>query len=136
VNAISTGITGLALLLASASACPQGTRDELAKGFANPPDSAKPRTWWHWTNGNISEPGITRDLEWMQRSGIGGFQLVDVGLVQVKQSNQKFTSARPSGTTPCVIRRLKPNGLASRCRSFQVLAGARRAVHGSLRQWP
>ena len=79
MNAISKGITGLALLLGIASAWAQGTRDELAKGFANPPDSAKPRTWWHWTNGNISEPGITRDLEWMQRSGIGGFQLVDVG---------------------------------------------------------
>jgi hypothetical protein len=47
-------------------------------GFVDPPDSAKPRTWWHWTNGNVNESGITKDLEWMKRSGIGGFQLVDV----------------------------------------------------------
>jgi hypothetical protein len=52
--------------------------DLLAQGFVNPPESAKPRTWWHWTSGNVTLSGITKDLEWMQRSGIGGFQLVDV----------------------------------------------------------
>ena len=52
--------------------------DALAEGFVTPPDSAKPRTWWHWTNGNVTETGITKDLEWMKRVGIGGFQLVDV----------------------------------------------------------
>ncbi len=56
----------------------QGKGDSLSEGFISPPDSAKPRTWWHWTNGNVSEAGITKDLEWMKRSGIGGFQLVDV----------------------------------------------------------
>jgi hypothetical protein len=47
-------------------------------GFRNPSDSARQRTWWHWTNGNVTEAGITKDLEWRKRSGIGGFQLVDV----------------------------------------------------------
>jgi hypothetical protein len=56
----------------------QSSGDPLSEGFIKPPDSAKPRTWWHWTNGNVSEAGITKDLEWMKRSGIGGFQLVDV----------------------------------------------------------
>lgn len=54
------------------------TSDALGRGFLAPPDSAKPRTWWHWTNGNVTEEGITKDLEWMKRAGIGGFQLVDV----------------------------------------------------------
>ncbi|MGP8259129.1 MAG: glycosyl hydrolase [Acidobacteriaceae bacterium] len=53
-------------------------QDPLAQGFLAPPDSAKPRTWWHWTNGNVTESGITKDIEWMKRVGIGGFQLVDV----------------------------------------------------------
>jgi hypothetical protein len=53
-------------------------KDPLAQKFLAPPDSAKPRTWWHWTNGNVTESGITKDLEWMNRVGIGGFQLVDV----------------------------------------------------------
>src|SRR6476659_8560043 len=51
---------------------------DLLQGFANPPNSAKPRTWWHWTSGNVTKEGITKDLEWMNRVGIGGFQLVDV----------------------------------------------------------
>src|SRR6185437_3487918 len=54
------------------------TGEALSQGFVTPPDSAKPRTWWHWTNGNVTETGITKDLEWMKRVGIGGFQLVDV----------------------------------------------------------
>ena len=56
----------------------QSAGDPLLAGFKTPPDSAKPRTWWHWTNGNVTETGITKDLEWMKRVGIGGFQLVDV----------------------------------------------------------
>ena len=69
----------IAALLASSlwtQAQPQG--DPLERGFQNPPDSAKPRTWWHWTNGNVTQEGITKDLEWMKRAGIGGFQLADV----------------------------------------------------------
>lgn len=70
---------GVATLVAVASvAVAQSAGDPLLAGFKTPPDSAKPRTWWHWTNGNVTETGITKDLEWMKRVGIGGFQLVDV----------------------------------------------------------
>ena len=48
--------------------------DDLDKKFASPPDSAKPRTWWHWISGNISKDGITKDLEAMKRIGVGGAQ--------------------------------------------------------------
>jgi len=65
-------------LMTASAAFAQSTRDSLSEGFIHPPNSAEPRTWWHWTNGNVSEAGITKDLEWMKRSGIGGFQLVDV----------------------------------------------------------
>ena len=54
--------------------------DALERGFQNPPDSAKPRVWWHWMNGNISKEGIKLDLEWMKRTGIGGFQNFDASL--------------------------------------------------------
>jgi hypothetical protein len=46
--------------------------DALMKGFTDPPNGARPRVWWHWLNGNISKEGITLDLEWMKRVGIGG----------------------------------------------------------------
>jgi hypothetical protein len=60
------------------SAPPQNGSAALEDGFRNPPDTARPRTWWHWTNGNVTEDGITKDLEWMKRVGIAGFQLSDV----------------------------------------------------------
>ncbi|HEX5284422.1 MAG TPA: glycosyl hydrolase [Bryocella sp.] len=56
----------------------QSPSNSLLAGFKNPPDSARPRTWWHWTNGNVTETGITKDLEWMKRVGTGGFELADV----------------------------------------------------------
>jgi hypothetical protein len=56
----------------------QAPADPLAQGFQHPPDSARPRTWWHWTASNVTTEGITKDLEWMKRVGIAGFQLADV----------------------------------------------------------
>jgi hypothetical protein len=52
--------------------------EPLATGFLNPPDSAKPRTWWHWMNGNITKEGITADLEAMKQIGLGGATVVNV----------------------------------------------------------
>ncbi len=54
----------------------------LDAGFKNPPNSAKPHTWWHWINGNISKRGITADLEAMKKIGLGGAQIfnVEVGI--------------------------------------------------------
>ncbi len=71
-------LAAIALASFSVVTIAQTAADPLAAGFKNPPEAARPRTWWHWTNGNVNEAGITKDLEWMKRSGIGGFQLVDV----------------------------------------------------------
>lgn len=54
--------------------------DDLDRGFVTPPPSAQPRVWWHWMNGNVSKAGITADLEWMKRVGIGGMQMFDGSL--------------------------------------------------------
>ncbi|MCX6896688.1 MAG: glycosyl hydrolase [Verrucomicrobia bacterium] len=73
----------LLLLLAAAlplSPLAAPTRaDELAKNFATPPDSARPQTWWHWVDGNVTREGITADLEAMARVGIGGAQIFEAG---------------------------------------------------------
>jgi hypothetical protein len=58
----------------------QSSEDTLKKGFENPPSAARPRVWWHWMNGNITQEGIKLDLEWMHRSGIAGFQNFDAAL--------------------------------------------------------
>jgi alpha-L-rhamnosidase/Glycosyl hydrolases family 2, sugar binding domain len=52
----------------------------LQQNFQTPPNAAKPRVWWHWMNGNITKDGIQKDLEWMHRVGIGGFQNFDASL--------------------------------------------------------
>ena len=54
---------------------------DLEALFKNPPRSAKAYTWWHWMNGNISKEGITKDLEAMQRAGIGGVQTFNISLM-------------------------------------------------------
>jgi hypothetical protein len=69
-------VTGLLAFVAGAFA--QAPADPLVQDFQQPPDSARPRTWWHWTASNVSIEGITKDLEWMKRVGIAGFQLADV----------------------------------------------------------
>ena len=51
------------------------------KDFQNPPNAAKPRVWWHWMNGNITKEGIKKDLEWFEKTGIGGFQNFDANLL-------------------------------------------------------
>ncbi len=75
---VMTAITLLAV--ATGAAWGQGSADKLKSGFENPPSGARPRVWWHWMNGNISEEGIKLDLEWMHRVGLGGFQNFDAAL--------------------------------------------------------
>ena len=62
---------GISLALTTAA-------EPLENGFLNPPDSAKPQTWWHWMNGNITQAGITADLEAMKQIGLGGATIVNV----------------------------------------------------------
>ncbi len=57
-----------------------GQNNPLLQNFQTPPNAAKPRVWWHWMNGNITKEGIQKDLDWMKRTGIGGFQNFDANL--------------------------------------------------------
>jgi hypothetical protein len=65
------------LPFSSADAQSQASAGPTEVDFQSPPDSAKPRAWWHWLSGNVTEPGITADLEWMKRVNIAGFQMFD-----------------------------------------------------------
>jgi len=71
--------TSIALLLGFL-ACTLQAQNPLLPGFQTPPQAAKPRVWWHWMNGNITKEGIQKDLDWMSRIGIGGFQNFDANL--------------------------------------------------------
>lgn len=52
-------------------------QDALLRGFLDPPNGARPRVWWHWMNGNISQDGIKLDLDWMHRVGVGGVTIFE-----------------------------------------------------------
>ena len=73
----------------------QNPGDPLLSGFRNPPDSAKPRVWWHWMNGNITKEGIKLDFEWMKRVGIAGIQNFDAGLTSPKIVDKRLVYMTP-----------------------------------------
>jgi len=70
-----------ALFLVPLAALYAASTNSLETGFQSPPDSARPHTWWHWMNGNVTKEGIAKDLAAMKAVGIGGFQQVDAGLL-------------------------------------------------------
>ncbi|MGA0559272.1 glycosyl hydrolase [Larkinella sp. VNQ87] len=84
----------LALSLLGLPALSQ-TASSLQTGFQNPPNAARPRVWWHWMNGNITKDGIQKDLEWMQRIGIGGFQNFDASLFTPQVVAKKLVFMTP-----------------------------------------
>ena len=69
--------------------------DSIYHHFNSPPNSAKPRVWWHWMNGNITKDGIRKDLLWMKRSGIGGFQNFDASLMTPQIVAKRLTYMTP-----------------------------------------
>ncbi|MBJ6121631.1 glycosyl hydrolase [Sphingomonas mollis] len=87
-------IATVAALLASTSGWAQ-QGDPLMNGFREPPQSARPRTWWHWLNGNITEDGIVKDLEWMKRAGLGGVQNFDASLMTPQIVDRRLAYMTP-----------------------------------------
>lgn len=69
--------------------------DTLYKKFQNPANAARPRVWWHWINGNITQEGIRKDLLWMHRNGIGGFQNFDAGMSMPQVVDKRLTFMSP-----------------------------------------
>ena len=85
----------MVLLLGVTTAMAQTKPDPLKTGFDNPPESARPRVWWHWMNGNITKQGIKLDLEWMHRVGVAGFQNFDAALDTPKVVDKRLVYMTP-----------------------------------------
>jgi hypothetical protein len=97
---ITAGIVALTLLgwpalAQTPAAASHSAADPLKSGFVNPPQSARPRVWWHWMNGNISKEGIKLDLEWMHRVGVGGFQNFDAALATPQVVDKRLAYMTP-----------------------------------------
>lgn len=75
----SFGVLLLLGVLVGASFAQGGdlSANALRAGFAHPPESARPRCYWWWLNGNTTADTITRDLKEMKEKGFGGAILVD-----------------------------------------------------------
>jgi hypothetical protein len=65
----------------------------LETDFKNPPVKTRPYVWWHWMGSNFSKEGITKDLEAMKASGIGGATIFN--LTSAVQESQKPTLDNP-----------------------------------------
>ena len=74
----------------------QAQESALKAGFVSPPQEARPQVWWHWMNGNISKEGIRKDLQWMQRVGIGGVHIFDAGLKTPRVVPKRITFMTPA----------------------------------------
>ncbi len=67
------------LLLALISFVGSGTAQEsdLSRGFADPGNTARPKAYWNWLNGDVRPESLTRDLEEAKAKGLGGLQIWD-----------------------------------------------------------
>jgi len=77
-------------------------QDDLDKGFAGPPLSARTRAYWWWANGNVNPAAITKDMEWMKSIGMGGALIFDAGV-----GREWGTPAGPLYGTPAWRKLLK-----------------------------
>ena len=63
----------------------------LEQGFIHPPDSVRPGVYWYFMDGNLSKEAITKDLESMQKAGIGNLVYLEVN-VEVPRGTVDFLS--------------------------------------------
>ncbi|WP_346854570.1 glycosyl hydrolase [uncultured Draconibacterium sp.] len=95
---LKNSIVILTIIIAAISCSLNKTKsptENLYNEFQNPPNSARPRVWWHWMNGNVTKDGIRKDLLWMHRSGIGGFQNFDAGMATPQVVDKRLTFMTP-----------------------------------------
>jgi len=66
-------------ILAEDCPCDQTGINAVSQQFASPDTTCYPWVYWFWNNGNITREGITADLEAMQRVGVKGVLIMEVG---------------------------------------------------------
>ncbi|NND05035.1 MAG: hypothetical protein HKN87_01530 [Saprospiraceae bacterium] len=65
------------LLLVSSGVHAQSDLDQI---FLDPPDEAKPRTYWIWAHGNFDYTRIKEELTTLKEMGLGGADIFDMGI--------------------------------------------------------
>lgn len=73
-------------------------QNALEEHFLNPPTSAKARTWWHWSNGNVTQTGITADVGYTHRKQENGTTAIPLHFEKEQSLFVIFRKPVPSGT--------------------------------------
>jgi alpha-L-rhamnosidase len=76
----AAGLAALTPAASRASRPESQDPDPLLSSFEAPPQPFKPWVYWWWLDGAVTKPGITADLEAMQKEGIGGVLIFDAGI--------------------------------------------------------
>ncbi len=61
--------------------CNKTKSSDLIELFKNPPEEARPWTYWYWMHGALSKEGISRDLQEMKNAGFGGAYIFTIRAV-------------------------------------------------------
>ena len=86
----------LAVMLSSCFIDPEVNKEiDLETLFANPSEESKPWVYWYWMRANATREGITRDLEAMAETGLGGAYLMPIGNSAALASRENLTLADP-----------------------------------------
>ena len=67
---------GLAFAAAAFASGQSESSESLLDRFENPPEEAKPWTFWYWLQGAVSSEGVDADVEAMAKAGLGGAYLM------------------------------------------------------------
>ena len=72
--------------------------NDLETDFLQPPIIYRPYVWWHWLGSNFSKEGITKDLEAMKASGIGGATIFNISSSVVESHQPTLNNPWPDQT--------------------------------------
>jgi hypothetical protein len=75
-----------------------GLTNTLETDFLHPPIVYRPFVWWHWLGSNFSKEGITKDLEAMKASGIGGATIFNISSSVVESHLPTLNNPWPDQT--------------------------------------
>ncbi|MGV3556613.1 glycosyl hydrolase [Larkinella arboricola] len=74
----------------------QNPTDQLIRnGFKNPPQQARPKTYWWWLNGHVDTLRLKEELRAMKTAGIGGVDIFEIGVPPANNPNGMVKAGPP-----------------------------------------
>ncbi|MGA0559239.1 glycosyl hydrolase [Larkinella sp. VNQ87] len=67
----------------------------IRDGFKNPPIPARPKTYWWWLNGSVDTVRLKEELRAMQKAGLGGVDIFEIGVPAYNNPNGMVKAGPP-----------------------------------------